>query len=82
MEDNVLILDNGKPLFIKQVERKSKTLYKISGTLSDNTPAWALVSFPVWTIRGKHITLQRLLETHYKILELHISQECGKEAHD
>jgi len=71
MEKACLVLNNGEPFLVYSYEKLTKNKDRLYGQFNDGKPGYVVVSFPVWTLPKKRCTLERLLETHYIIWEVH-----------
>lgn len=72
MDKVCLILDNGEQFWISSYEKLTKNKYKLFGRFDNGETGYVIASFPVWTIPKKRCSLERLLETQYIVLEVHI----------
>jgi len=72
MDKVYLILNNCESFLVNSYEKLSKNKYKLFGQFEDGKTGYVIVSFPIWTLPKKHCSLEKLLETQYRVLEVHI----------
>lgn len=75
MDELCLVLDDGSQFLIVSYKKINKNVYKLYGTFNDGTSGYVIVSFQTWTIKRKHPSLEQLLNTKYRILEVSNANE-------
>lgn len=75
MDKVCLILDNGEQFLISSYEKLTKNKYKLFGRFDNGKTGYVIASFPIWTMKKKHCSLEHLVDTRYIVLEVHKEDE-------